>query len=99
MPNIKSTKYKIQSTKTDTLKSSLRDAIIADIREKHISPRPRWQYILLHSVLWGSGIVTLFLGSLAFSFVLMEYSLPERVYARWVDMPNLGFVAALPYLW
>lgn len=77
----------------------LSKSILADIHAKKIHPRPRWQYILLHTLLWGSGIVTLFLGSLAFSFVLMEYSLPERVYARWMDMPNLGFVAALPYLW
>lgn len=77
----------------------LSKSILADIHAKNIQPRPRWQYILLHALLLGSAIVTLFLGSLAFSFVLMEYSLPERVYARWMDMPDLGFVAALPYLW
>lgn len=98
MPNIHSKQYTVNSKK-EASKSSLRDAIITDIHAKKIHPRPRWQYILLHTVLWGSVIVTLFLGSLAFSFVLMEYSLPERVYARWMDMPNRGFVAALPYLW
>ncbi len=94
MPSMKSTQYTVQSAK----KWSMRDSILADIHAKNISPRPRWQYILLHVWLWTSGIVTLVLGSFACAFMILEFSLPERAYLQWVESQD-GWLLALPYLW
>lgn len=78
---------------------SIRDSILADIHAKKIQPRPRWQYILLHAGLWTSGIVTIVLGSFACALMILEFSLPERAYFRWMEMNASPWFAALPYLW
>lgn len=78
----------------------LRESILKKIHTKNIAPRPKWQYVLLHIVLWVSVIGTILLGAFAFSFVLLEFSLPERVYFSWVEMhEDIGIMTALPYLW
>lgn len=78
----------------------LRESILADIHHKNIRPRARWQYVMLHIGLWCSGIITLILGSFACAFTILELSLPERAYIRWMEMhENTGWLLALPYLW
>lgn len=78
----------------------LRESILADIHAKHIRPRARWQYILLHVALYMSWIITIILGSFACAFMILEFSLPERAYVRWMEnQENLGWLLALPYLW
>lgn len=79
--------------------SNIRDTILADIHAKKIQPRPRWQYILLHMGLWASGIVTVLLGSFACALLILEFSLPERVYFHWIEMNAPPWFFALPYLW
>lgn len=75
----------------------LSNSILADIHKKKLSPRPRWQYILLHAALWASGIFTLILGSLACAFMMLEFSLPERAYLRWIE--SNAWLLLLPYWW
>ncbi len=78
----------------------LRESILADIHAKNIHPRPRWQYILLHIGLWSAGIVTIILGSFACALMILEFSLPERAYLRWIEsQETTGWLLALPYLW
>lgn len=93
---------KAQSTKHKggiITKSSIRDSILADIHARNIQPRPRWQYILLHAGLWISGIITIILGSFACALAILEFSLPERAYMRWMEMNDSPWLLALPYLW
>ena len=42
--------------------------------------------------------MTLILGSFACAFMILEFSLPERVYLRWVESQD-GWLLVLPYLW
>lgn len=77
----------------------LRESVLADIRSKNIRPRPRWQYILLHSSLWGISLVTILLGSVACALMILEFSLPERAYLLWEMEEDTGWLLALPYLW
>lgn len=78
----------------------LRESILADIQAKNIHPRPRWQYILLHVGLWSAGVVTIILGSFACALMILEFSLPERAYLRWMEtQETTGWLLALPYLW
>lgn len=76
-----------------------RESILAGIHAKNLRPRPRWQYILLHTSLWCVGILTVILGSIAFAFVMLELTLPERTYIRWMEMQGNQWVTVLPYLW
>ncbi|MCB9807072.1 hypothetical protein H6768_04260 [Candidatus Peribacteria bacterium] len=78
----------------------LRESILEKIHAKKIIPRPRWQYVLLHAALWLSGVVTILLGSFAFAFLLLEVSLPSRVYFSWIEATEGGvMIEILPYLW
>ncbi len=84
----------------ENIKSSLRDSILRDIHEKNIQPRARWQYVLLHGALWFTGVITLIIWSFACAFVLLEFSLPERAYLRWIEtQENVWWLLALPYFW
>lgn len=79
---------------------SLRDKIISNIHKQKLIPRPRWQYVLGHFILWSVCILTLLAGAVAFSLMLMEFDMPERVFIRWMDMQdNATLLLALPYLW
>lgn len=79
---------------------SLRDKILTSIHAHKLTPRPKWQYVLGHILLWSICILTLLAGSVAFSLMLMEFGMPERVFIHWMDMQeNAGFLLVLPYLW
>lgn len=77
----------------------LRESILADIHTKHIRPRPRWQYVVLHVSLWCIGIFTVVFGSISFSLVILELTLPERAYIRWMEIQDNQWISVLPYLW
>jgi hypothetical protein len=97
MTKIHSKQYTVNSKKEGIQKLSMRESVLADIHEKKLSPRPRWQYIFLHAGLWASGIFTLILGSLACAFMMLEFSLPERAYLRWIE--SNVWLLLLPYWW
>ncbi len=65
---------------------SLRDKILSNIRTQKLAPKPRWQYVMAHFILWSVCLLTLLAGAVAFSLMLMEFDMPERVFVRWMDM-------------
>lgn len=81
-------------------KISLRDSVLKNIHTLKLQPKPKWQYILGHILLWVVCFMTLVAGAVAFSLMLMAFNLPERVFIHWMDMQeNTGMLMALPYLW
>ncbi len=79
---------------------SLRDKILSSIHTQKLAPRPRWQYVVGHFILWSICLLTLFAGAVSFALMLMEFDMPERVFVRWMDMQdNAALLLALPYLW
>ncbi len=81
-------------------KTSLKKTIMGDIYAQKIQPRPKWQYLVGHIFLWSICVLTLLVGAVAFSLMLMELDMPERVFIHWMDMQeNTGLLLALPYLW
>jgi hypothetical protein len=80
--------------------SQLKSKILDSIHEQQLKPRPRWQYIIGHVLLWSVCLGTLFAGSIAFSLVLMAFDMPERVFVRWMDsQEDNTWLFALPYIW
>lgn len=80
--------------------SQLKSKILDSIHEQQLRPRPRWQYIFGHILLWSVCFGTLFAGSVAFSLVLMAFDMPERVFVRWMDnQEDNTWLFALPYIW
>ena len=80
-------------------KKSIRDSILADIHEKGIRPRPRWQFIALHILLWGSFSITLLAGIIAVSFLFLEINMPERVFMDYLSDRPVLFLRILPFIW
>jgi hypothetical protein len=80
--------------------SNISKNVLKKIDEKEITPRPKWQFILSHILLWGVFGVSIILGSIATSLVL------AKLFANdWTLIPRLpggpirGFLLVLPYLW
>lgn len=74
--------------------------VIEKIKNEHIIPRPKWQFILLHALLWFTVAVSVLIGSALLSLLLREIFLDE-----WEALPRIGgnFVRILlllaPYFW
>lgn len=78
---------------------TLKDKIMSDIYDERITPRPRWQFIALHILLWSICIVTLLVGILAVSFVFFEIHTPERLYMNFMGDKPMMILRILPFIW
>lgn len=80
--------------------TKLSDKILAEIEKEHIVPTPRWHFLVKNYVFWGLFVISLVLGSLAFS-VIMEM----RSSGDWDLLGHVqgGLLASavmmLPYFW
>ncbi len=75
-------------------------AVLKKIKEKKITPKPRWQLLLKNYVVWGFGIVSLVIGTLAFSVVI--YMLKNNDWDIYDEISGsfLQFILmTLPYFW
>ncbi len=72
--------------------------ILAKIEERHIEPRPRWQFFLMRSLWWGMAFVTTVIGGIAFASVL--FFVREQEWG-WVARESgmVGVMRAIPLLW
>lgn len=80
--------------------SNISKNVLEKIDKKEIKPRPKWQFILSHVLLWAVFGVSIILGSIATGLVL------AKLFANdWTLVPKLpggpvrGFLLVLPYLW
>jgi len=74
--------------------------IIEKIEKKKIKPKPKWEFLLKDSVLWFFVVLTVIVGSLAFSIII--YMIDNNdwdLYDHFSDN-YFGFIlATLPYFW
>jgi hypothetical protein len=80
--------------------SKLSKSILDAIQSKKITPRSKWYFVWLHTLLWASFWLTLFVGIVAVSFLFLEMSMPERPYMQWMPLPGpMRILPFLPFLW
>jgi len=74
--------------------------ILDTIKEKKISPKPKWSFLLKDSLLWGIGVAALLIGGLSFAVILhLVINNDWDVYSQIHDS-LLGFILlTLPYFW
>lgn len=74
--------------------------ILATIQEKHVRPRPRWEFLFKNYFFWTLGALAVVLGALAFSAALFEI---ENTGWRYFAATHGSFIsfffAAAPFLW
>jgi len=81
-------------------KENLKNKILEEIKEKDISPKPRWQFLLKDYCIWVLGGISIFIGGIAFSlivFVLMNSDWESYRYLSNGFFEHL--VKMAPYLW
>ena len=80
--------------------NTLDKKIIKTIKERKLTPRPRWQFLLKNYLIWSGGVLSLLAGSLAFAMILfMVKNNDWRMYAP-ISGSLLKFVfLTLPYFW
>lgn len=80
--------------------SSLSKKILNKIHKEHIKPKPRWYFVLMHTLLWASVVATVLLGSLSVAIVLRHLLETDWMIVHRVISGKLGgFLVMLPYLW
>lgn len=74
--------------------------VLEKIKNEHIMPRPKWQFITLHVLLWFTVAISILIGSVLLSLLLREVFLDE-----WEAIPHIGgnFIRIVlllaPYFW
>ena len=80
--------------------TELSENILEEIKEKHIIPKPRWEFLLRDYVIWGMFAVLVIFGSIAFSVLVFMITDHD-----WDIYKNLGksfwefLLMSLPYFW
>ena len=74
--------------------------IIDVIKEKHIAPKPRWYYLMLHVFMWiaiGSAIL---MGSFAFGIVIRHFTQTDWEMTQMASGGSIqSILIILPYIW
>lgn len=73
--------------------------IIEEIKAKHIEPKPKWQFILEHFLIWVLFVLLIFIGSLMFSTIFFIILHSEKA----IPIMRLGLLKRIflniPYFW
>ncbi len=80
--------------------NTLDKKIIKAIKEKKLTPRPRWQFLLKNYLIWGGGVSSLLFGSLAFAMILfMLLNNDWRMYEHISGSLLKFIILTAPYFW
>ena len=79
---------------------NLGDKVLRKIKEGHIAPKPRWQFLLKDYFIWFVFLVSLLLGSLAFCVALYLLSTNDWDLYQYLHTTLIGHILiSIPYLW
>ncbi|MBU0577944.1 hypothetical protein KJ742_03290 [Patescibacteria group bacterium] len=80
--------------------TKLSKSILGTIKKNKIQPRSRWQFVLLHVLLWVALATSVVLGSLAISVILRVITGVDWEIVRYVGNGAIhSFMLVLPYIW
>lgn len=79
--------------------TKLSKTILDKIKRGKIKPIPRWQFVLMHFLLWFAYILAIVFGALAFSVIFRLIKGVEWEMIRHAKGAIYGFLFVLPYLW
>ncbi|MFA5129573.1 MAG: hypothetical protein WC477_01490 [Patescibacteria group bacterium] len=76
------------------------DAVLLKIKDEHITPKPRWEFLLKDSAIWIAGGASLLVGGLAVSVIINLLTSEDFAIAvaRGAN-PLAMFFASIPYFW
>ena len=78
----------------------LSQKVIETIKDKHLKPKPKWQFLLKDSVFWGVGILAILIGGLSFAVIIYMFVNSDwDVYSQLSNNFLSFFLLVLPYFW
>ena len=81
-------------------KRELSQAILEKIKSKHITPKPRWQFLLNDYAVWFFASFSVLLGSLAVAEIIFMMRHNDWGFYQQISGSITGFIlASLPYFW
>jgi hypothetical protein len=88
------------NTSNEPKHDQLAERVLGRITNEHLTPRPRWEFLLKNYVFWGLGALAVVFGSLAFSATLFEIqNVDWRLSpATHSDLFSF-FLATAPFIW
>lgn len=79
---------------------SVGNSVLDKIKEEKIQPKRRWQFLLRNYVVWGVGVVALFVGALAFAVTIHLVSNSGIELYQELGGGTIRFLLlSLPYVW
>jgi len=79
---------------------NLGDRVLQKIKEGHIAPKPRWQFLLKDYFVWFVFLISLVIGSLAFCVSLHIFLTNDWDLYRYIHTSLVGHILiSIPYLW
>lgn len=80
--------------------NQLTDKVLHAIKEQHIAPKPRWQFLLQRWILWVAAAFSILLGSVAFSVMLFRLVNNDWEVLKLLERTPLEhLIHTLPVLW
>ncbi|MCX6740697.1 MAG: hypothetical protein NTZ49_05745 [Candidatus Parcubacteria bacterium] len=80
--------------------NTISSKIIEQLKEKHISPKPKWEFVLKNTALWLFLAVLLIVGSLASSVIIFMIDTNQwDLYEKARHNLFAFILASLPYFW
>jgi len=82
------------------MKNNLGQKILECIEEKHITPKPKWNFVLKDSFIWGFALLSLIIGAMAFAVTLHTLLNQNWELHTEFDKNLFQFILiSLPYFW
>lgn len=75
------------------------EKILEKIKQAHIKPKPRWEFLLKNCVIWALFIISILIGSL--SFGIMIFMFKNNCLQHFINTSGVfqKFLIGLPYFW
>ncbi|PWB38330.1 MAG: hypothetical protein C3F02_04975 [Parcubacteria group bacterium] len=82
------------------MSQELEQKVIENIKEQHLKPRPRWQFLAKDYVFWGLGFLAILIGGLTFAVIIYMFLNSDwEVYSLFSDTIAVHIFTVLPYFW
>lgn len=79
---------------------NLGDKVLRKIKEEHIAPKPRWQFLLKDYFIWFFFLASLLFGALAFCVLLHSLAANDWDLYQYLHTSLIGHILiSIPYLW
>lgn len=78
----------------------LSEEILRTINEKHISPKPKWEFLMKEWAVWTAGIISIIIGGIAIGLMITFIRTDDWNILKQADNAGIGlFLILFPYFW